>query len=331
MKKMPKWFGLVVSLCFMMSLAFPSNALAVDVDSSASDNLLAATMTAGAQATFDAGDYNEYDYILRLQTSTSKELTRMGLSSQKATTIVDSFYDALDIRASLTDDNLKGLGYTASEIEILRAYANGARLTDDEMRAVTGTCTGSFERHSVGTTTAEFSYTWTWDHCPIITLSDASALTWLVYESDGDLIGVEQTSKTLTVNYAYQGNGTSTGEVIAFSFPGTEEQTLEFNTINMQFPVYRTKSSPSGIIFDCFAKSGTVKVAIRVPTGVAQTINHIFVGGLYGHTTIGIGSPTVSIGSEVSISFSGNTSIDPVGGRKATLYRTSSTINYWNE
>lgn len=331
--KTQKQFIIVLILCILVALANPTSALATARDCSITDtdNFYGSMMLCDTLGVVDMGEYNEYDYILDIQTSTPSELSLLGLSSQKASTLIDSFYDALDTRASMTDDVLEGMGYNSSEIAILRTYASGGVLTDAEMRAATGTCTGTFTRHSVTTTTAEFSYSWEWDHCPLITLSDSSAMTWLVYESDGDLIGVEQVSKSLTVNYAFEGKGLNTGENIAFSEAGTEEQTLEFNTLNMQFPVHISQSASNGIIFDYWAKSGTVKVKIRVPSGVEQTIHHIFVGGLYGHTVVGIGSPSVSIGSDVSIGFSGNTSIDPIGGRKATLYRTSSVINYWND
>lgn len=58
--------------------------------------------------------------------------------------------------------------------------------------------------------------------------------------------------------------------------------------------------------------------------------NHIFVGGLYGHTLVGIGSPSVSVSAgSIGISFTGNTSTDPIASRKATIYRATTGVEYW--
>ena len=67
-----------------------------------------------------------------------------------------------------------------------------------------------------------------------------------------------------------------------------------------------------------------------MPSGVSANIDCIFVAGLYGHTVVGIGAPSVSVSKgSFGISFTGNTSIDEIAGRKATIYRNSTSVEYW--
>ena len=56
-------------------------------------------------------------------------------------------------------------------------------------------------------------------------------------------------------------------------------------------------------------------------------INYIKVAALYGHTTIGPNFPSISLSpaGSISISFSGNVSIDKIGGHKVKI-GTDSTI-----
>lgn len=104
-------------------------------------------------------------------------------------------------RASLSDSELRAYGYNNSEISLFHALANGETLSSEELRALGSTCNGSITRHSCNTKTAEFSYTFTWNRCPLITLSDSAAMRWIAYSSDGGEIGVEQVSHSLTLEY----------------------------------------------------------------------------------------------------------------------------------
>ena len=275
--------------------------------------------------------FNEYDYVELLQTSSPQELEEKGLSEQETTAIISNFESALLNRASLSDSELRAYGYNNSEISLFHALANGETLSSEELRALGSTCNGSITRHSCNTKTAEFSYTFTWNRCPLITLSDSAAMRWIAYSSDGGEIGVEQVSHSLTLEYHFQGNAASSGPAFAHYGSPTIEPNLDFNTINMQFPVYQTHlSSGTGIIFDCYARTGTIRVSIRVPNNVSKNSNHIFVGGLYGHTLVGVGSPSVSVSTgSIGISFTGNTSIDPIASRKATIYRATPVVDYW--
>lgn len=99
---------------------------------------------------------------------------------------------------------------------------------------------------------------------------------------------------------------------------GTEEPNLDFNVVNMQFNVLKSLGDQTY----AYAKHGEVKVKVKVEEESDAIINYIKIAGLYGHTLIGAGSPTVAVGpgvGNISISLTGNTSVDNIGGRKAKI------------
>ena len=276
---------------------------------------------------------NEYDYIDMLQNSSPQELEEIGLSEFEAMEIVSNFENALLNRASLSDSTLAAYGYNDSEIALFHRLAAGESLSSVEPQSLGSTCTGSITRHSCYLKSAEFSYTFTWNRCPIATNSDAAALRWIAYDSSDSEIGVSQKSSSLTVEYHFTGNAGSDGSP-AFAHYGTPtyEAQSDFNTINMQFPVAQTHLvSGTGMILDCYAKTGTVRVSVKVPNGVTGNIHHIFVGGLYGHSVLGVVSPSISVSKgSIGISFTGGVTVDHIADRKATIYYSSETVEYWN-
>jgi hypothetical protein len=283
--------------------------------------------------TIQLESFNEYDYIELLQTSSPQELEEIGISEQEAMTVISEFEDALLDRASLSDSELESYGYDDSEIALFHALTDGETLSSAEIRSLGSTCEGEITRHSFTETSAKFSYTFTWDRCPIMTLSDSAAMRWIAYDSTDEDIGVEPASSSMRVEYHFKGNASSDGSP-AFAHYGnpTSEPNLDFNTMNMQFPVYEPHTSDNGIIFDCYAKTGTVTVTVKLPKGSATTLHHIFVGGLYGHTLVGVGSPSVSVNEgSIAISFTGNTSTDPIASRKATIYKATTEVEYWKD
>lgn len=287
--------------------------------------------SAVGEASTTSESFNEYDYIQIIKESTPQELATLGVSEQEATEIISSFEDALSARASLSETELRGYGYDESEIALLHAYANGETLSPSQLRDLGSNCEGTITLNNVSANSASFSYTFTWDRCPIQTLSDSAAMRWIAYDADDHEIGVEQDPFSMTVGYYYvDKTSADPSSTLVFLYPGTNEPNLDFNTLNMQFPVHKTHTGSSGIISDCYAKTGTVNVTISTPSGIDQAIHHIFVGGLYGHTIWGVGSPSVNVGQgTINISFTGNTSIDPIASKRGTIYRASSTIEYW--
>lgn len=324
---MKKFFSLVLAV--LISMSYCVSAFAVDSDQIVSFE--SAQEAANDFSNIQVESFNEYDYIDILQRSTPKKLEELGISVQEAASVVSEFENALLERALLSDSELRGYGYDDSEIGLFRAYSNGQMLSSAQLRSLGSTCSATITRSSVSLKSATFSYTYTWNRCPIVTLSDSAAMKWIAYDNAGGTIGVEQTSYSMTIDYYHMDKNTSgSSSTPVFLGIGTNEPNLDFDVLNMQFPVYRTFTASNGISSDCYAKTGTVQVSVRVPSGNNQSIHHIFVGGLYGHTLAGIGSPNVSVGKgSINIGFSGNASVDSIASRKATIYYASTNVEYW--
>lgn len=262
---------------------------------------------------------NEYDYIMSIQNANANELSEMGLSVDDAAAIVEAFETALHERASLPEETLIGYGYTEDEISALRLYNARAVLTSEDMRAITGTCTGEITASYLTDTKATFKYAWEWDHAPIMKLTDSAAMRWLAFDSNGYDFDVTKTSAITRINYYWNGSK-------QFYRTGTEEPDLEFNSINIQFDESELFQSSTTMTEEAYAGDGYIQISVKVEPEVDNTISYLKVAALYGHTTIGMGPPSISLSplGDISISFNGNVSIDPVGAAKVKIAHGSS-------
>ena len=261
--------------------------------------------------------FNEYDRLVSLQKSSPEELKEMGLTAQDVNTLTAQFETALAKRAALPDSDLEALGYTEKEIPLLHAYANGEKLSDAALRTVTGTCTGHITRYSFSSTPSysTFSYGWEWDHCPLITLSDAAAMKWFAYDSQGYEIDITKTFLQTEVNYYNDSQ-------LYYTRSGTQQPNVAFNEVNLQFPMIEKYVGDDDELHDAYAKDGEITVTVQVDSSVSNNVNYIKVAGLYGHTRVGIGSPTLSVGAtldNLSFSASPQLTIDSTGAAKAQI------------
>ena len=128
------------------------------------------TASASEPAVIQIDSFNEYDYIERIQESSPKELEEVGLSVQEAQVIISEFYNALSERAALSDDELHAYGYSDHQIDLLHSFAAGQTLSSSELRSLGATCNGEIVRTYCIGKSARFSYTFTWQSCPIMTL-----------------------------------------------------------------------------------------------------------------------------------------------------------------
>lgn len=266
--------------------------------------------------------YSEYDYYAMLKQGSIEKLNTLGITKQEAASFVSEFENALASRASLSNLELQNLGYAEDEIELLHAYANGASLSDAELQGIAGVCTGTITNYGCDGDSASFQYSWEWDHAPFITLNDSAAMRWLAYDAYGHEINVIKTTQYTKVKY-YSGT-----VFHHYGWRTEEEPNLDFNTINLQFPVIETVYTTNALSFDTYAKIGQIAVVVEVDSSVNNAISYVLVAGLYGHTTVGIGSPSVSVGypPSIAISFTGNTSIDTIAGRQAQLPHGTNVI-----
>jgi hypothetical protein len=259
----------------------------------------------------DAATINEYDYVMALEDASAEELEEVGLTKEDVSTLSTEFRNSIAERAQMTDKELGDLGYNAEEVALLRDYAQGEALTTAELRAIAGECTGDIKLYNCGTKYAQFSYTWDWDHAPAISLADSAAMKWVAFDSVSKAFDVTRYDLTCKIDYYV-------GPQKFYEGTGTEEPNLDFNVVNMQFNVLKSLGDQTY----AYAKHGEVKVKVKVEEESDAIINYIKIAGLYGHTLIGAGSPTVAVGpgvGNISISLTGNTSVDNIGGRKAKI------------
>ena len=284
---------------------------------------------------------NEYDYLVMLQNSTPAELSNLNMTEEDVNATIEAFYKAIAKRAELSNDELIRYGYTLDEIEIFRTYnysiggntdldsnfstelksmVDTKYMTLKKLRAIAGTLTGKIKLDFCGTKYATFHYEWSWNHSPLVLGYDSVAMRWLAYDSKGHEIDVMKTSETSKIDH-YVDN------MFVFSRAGQPETNLDFNSVNMQFKVEDFYSSPKGNrIISTYAKKGLVKISLKVDDNVKNKINYIKVAALYGHTIVGINFPSISLSptGSISIGFSGNISIDALGGHKVKIGAGSS-------
>lgn len=261
---------------------------------------------------------NEYDYIVALQNATQEELDAMGLTRAEADEVIADFETALQERASLPEETLYGLGYTQNEIDALRAYNARGIMPLETMYAISGTCTGSITASYATAREVTFKYAWAWDHAPIIKLKDSVAMRWLAYDSAGHEIDVTKSSEKCSISYYWNGQA-------QFTRSGTQEPNLSFNSINVQFDESEKFQSSTTMTEEAYAGNGYLRVTVKVEPEVTNSISFVKVAALYGHTTIGVNGPSISASptGSISISFSGNTAIDPIGGAKVKITKSS--------
>ena len=279
--------------------------------------------------------YSEYSFINQLYNANDIELSKMGYSKMQANLIIKAYYNEIERRSNMSDEELISLGYTSKDINILSKYADGAKLSPAELNAISGTCTGSITATTCNTSKAKFRYSWTWDKCPLITLADSAAVRWFAYDDNGYVIDVTRTDLSSEIYY-YGGNvnGTS-NDSLSFIESGDEEYGLDFNTVNIQFDMLMDKTVGYNLYLDAYAKRGIIDITVEVPSSVNNDINYVKVAGVYGHTIMGIGAPSVTASgsgaspTDLVIDFVLSTEVDKVGSRKAQI-SLGPIVNYIN-
>jgi len=236
----------------------------------------------------DEMQLNEYEYIKTLAYKNDQ-------NTDDSSTLLEKYYSDLNKRAALPKDQLIGLGYTETEIAILKKLELRKGLSDAELKSVSATLTGKIIKHSFSSQGTQFSYQWEWNHCPIVTDVDAAAISWTCYNTNGHVATLihDDDNDLYQVFYYFGDTHVSTRK-------GKMESGLNAGAVNMRFDV--------AVLLDdqmtyMYAKKGIVKVSLKVPDTKAASLAYVYTQGAYGHKTVGIGSPSVSISSN-SISFS---------------------------
>lgn len=261
-------------------------------------------------------EFNEYDGYVALSKETDTELLANGYTNENIAEIRQiSFVDAIYERSFYSDIELQGLGYSKQEInrfhEINRLGKN--QITENDLRALSGTCTGDAELVSWSASKIIISYTWEWDHSPILCYVDAMGVRWAAIGTDGAVIDTTadaQQTEAMLLYYDQQ------GESLVYSYQPNFVQDASFNTISANFPVVDSTTH-------AWAKKGELDVCIRKDPSITRSIYYVKFAGLYGHSQVTIGAPSISVtpGSDsISFSFTGGISINNIAGCKYKIY-----------
>lgn len=101
---------------------------------------------------------------------------------------------------------------------------------------------------------------------------------------------------------------------------------MDFNSLNIQFDEAENFQSSTTMTEEAYAGNGYVRVSVKVEPEVHNSISYLKVAALYGHTTVGVGSPSIGLSpaGTISISFSGtiNSVIDSIAGDKVKITKT---------
>ena len=113
--------------------------------------------------------------------------------------------------------------------------------------------------------------------------------------------------------------------MLQFTRSGTQEPDLDFNSLNIQFDEAEKFQSSTTMTEEAYAGNGYVRVSVKVEPEVHNSISYLKVAALYGHTTVGVGSPSISLSpaGSISISFSGTSVIDSIAGDKVKITKTA--------
>lgn len=255
---------------------------------------------------------NEWDFVEELEFASSEDLIRMNISKSDAERYVKEAYDALYKRASMSEEELLEMGYTSFQIDILKKYANGSKLTRSEIRAITATYYDYISVSNVTSRTATIDYNWYWDQAPVVTQKDSVGVIWRAVNSNGTYMDINRTARYAGLTY-YKGSN------YMFFTSSVQFENVGFDGANAQFQL---GYEDNGAVV--YAKYGYVTISLALDSSVLDDFAYVRFYGQYGHTVIGIGYPSISLSFPFSISFSGNTYIDTLGGREIRVYPNGS-------
>lgn len=248
---------------------------------------------------------NEFDYIETLSKLTDEELIKEGLSRGDVDLLFTEYITSIKDRAGFSTEKLLSLGYTQEQCAILHQFDSTGEISRDQLYAVAAIVTGNVTCNSVYNNVFTISFTWQWSTQPSICFSDICAIRWAAFNYNGEPMDSDLLSKNLDVYYSHNGNYYALGH-------GILNESSDFSYVSYTFPLtmyvdgsYDEATNTSEF---AFAKMGRMTLSITSNNVNNNPIGHIKLRAAYGHKTIVISNPSVTItpGSEgVGFTFSG--------------------------
>lgn len=266
---------------------------------------------------------NEIELYRAAQRKSEEDLSIQGYTSDAIAQLKSTNYeDLVYARAQLPTETLIGMGYTVKEISILRAYKGEYIERGSEVYGLAGVLTAEIVCTSASTNRYNVSYHWSWDHTPFVNAVDAMGIRWVAIASDGLSVDTSAFSSVARVTYTYY-PGDSIDRTYSASDSNFSSET-NFNALTCTFSMtYGSSSDPY------YALSGSLTTTIQKDAAVSRDIYYLKICGVYGHSIINIGAPSVSFtpgDTSIGISFTGGLSIDNIGIKKYKIYTNGTKV-----
>lgn len=247
--------------------------------------------------------FNEYERIETLQSMSDNDLKELDITEADVDTMSEAFYEALMDRAMLSYEELKRMGYSDDSISILRRFAAGEELSPEELQAVSATCRGNIYCVGITKRGAYFYYEWRWDNAPIVKATDAAVVAWRAFGTDGEELKVSVTNTGNEIFYLVDNE-------LVYIGNGDEIDTANFYAYAIKFPVTKNNG---------YAKEGRLFVEVEANDEISRDISYIKVSGLYGHTYVGLSTPSITVSDSLDITISGAVLTDKIADYKVKI------------
>lgn len=240
---------------------------------------------------------SEYDLYVDTRTATSAELARSGVSYETVAAIKSNdIEDELTRLSDLSDEELSQRGYNTDQIAILHNYTGERIETNSKLRGIFADMKCNFYQYTANNISLALKVVWEWTNKPMlagITIIDIVGIRWQGTNAAGQPLNLALNSSgsSCTINYyspyeSYQ-----------------SQSSVSITTVDPYGHAY-AKFPMSNRIADgsTYAKTGTLITKID-RTGT-DTIKEATFAFAYGHTTIALTSPSLSLPASFSIKFS---------------------------
>lgn len=241
---------------------------------------------------------SEYDMICQERTTARNNVQSGLMTAQEAAQLkIFKVEDELLRLASLPSQDLASMGYTASQIAILKAYKGGPLEDHPEMRAVMSSFSFDISCKTQNASTTSFiaDFSWEWSSRPLFVGVDYAVFLWEGTSISGNPVNtaIDMSDSSATVSYYFVSGGGLYGEV-PLDYTMRDQYGYICYDIDMQTVTPAAES--------IWAKCGEAAICVN-RTGTA-TFSEAKFGFCYGHEYISI-VPTITCSTNpISVSFS---------------------------
>ena len=183
---MRKVISVMLCVILMLTLAIPAYAVEVSQE----DDMMAGVTFGGETTTV-----SEYEIALQ-----KTEQMPMSVKSTGKTPL-EEYKEAFDLRATLSPQELVGMGYTNDEVAVLKAYDEGNCSFEYAATYASASLTSSLYCVSRSSTQYKVRYTWAWDKMPTGTGEGGAALAIYGLNSSSQGFEVSKSGYLSNVNY----------------------------------------------------------------------------------------------------------------------------------